>query len=141
MTTTAEEATHLTNDDVQRWLDRYIAAWRSYDPGAIGDLFSENATYRYHPYDDEPVTGRDAIVADWVEDPDESGTWDAWYKPYAVDGDRAVAVGESRYTNPDGSLRDLYYNLWTLQFDGDGRCVDFVEYYMALPDKMKASRA
>jgi hypothetical protein len=130
----------MTHDDVQSWLDRYIGAWRSYDPGEIGDLFGEDAEYRYHPYDEEPVKGRDAIVADWVEDPDEAGTWDAWYNPYAVDGDRAVAIGESRYTNPDGSLRDLYYNLWTLRFDADGRCVDFVEYYMALPDKMKSSK-
>jgi hypothetical protein len=130
----------MTHHDVQRWLDRYVAAWRSNDPGAIGDLFGQAATYRYHAYD-EPVTGRDAIVADWLEDPDEADTWDAWYKPYAVDGDRAVAVGESRYTNPDGSLRDLYYNLWTLRFDDDGRCVDFVEYFNALPDKLKAAHA
>jgi ketosteroid isomerase-like protein len=130
----------MTHDDVQNWLDRYVAAWKSNDPGDIGELFAEDATYRYHAYD-EPVTGRDAIVADWLEEPDEPGTWDAWYKPYAVDGDRAVAVGESRYTNEDGSLRDLYYNLWTLRFDDDGRCVDFVEYFNALPDKMKASHA
>ena len=131
----------MTHDDVQRWLDRYIAAWQTYDQAEIADLFSTDATYRYHPYDDEPVTGRDAIVADWVEDQDEAGTWDAWYKPYAVDGDRAVAIGESRYTKPDGSLQDLYYNLWTLRFDADGRCVDFVEYFMPLPDKMKAAKA
>ena len=76
-----------------------------------------------------------------MDDPDEAGSWDAWYKPFAVDGDRAVAIGESRYTDSDDSLRDLYYNVWTLQFDDDGRCVDFVEYFMALPDKMKVSRA
>jgi hypothetical protein len=58
-----------------------------------------------------------------------------------VDGDRAVAIGESRYRKPDGSLRDLYYNLWTLEFDGEGRCIEFVEYFMPLPDKMKASKA
>jgi len=31
------------------WLDDYVAAWRSYDPEAIGALFSEDAEYRYHP--------------------------------------------------------------------------------------------
>jgi len=130
----------MTHDDVQRWLDRYVAAWRSYDAAEIGDLFAADAMYRYHPYDEVPVKGRDAIVVDWVDDPDEPRSWDAWYKPYSVDGDRAVAIGETAYTNSDGSLRDLYYNVWTLQFDDDGRCVDFVEYFMALPDKMKASR-
>ena len=51
-----------------------------------------------------------------------------------------MAIGESRYTNPDGSLRDLYFNLWTLRFDDDGRCVEFVEYFMELPERLKASR-
>ena len=128
----------MTHDDVQGWLDRYIAAWQSYDPAAIADLFGPDATYRYHPWDGEPVIGRDAIVADWLEKPDEARTWEASYRPYAVDGNLATAVGESRYTNPDGSLRDLYYNHWTLRFDDDGRCVDFVEYYMALPTRLHA---
>ncbi len=130
----------LTREHVQQWLDRYVDAWRTYDPKAIGELFAENASYRYHPYDPEAVTGRDAIVANWREDQDEPGSWSAQYEPYAVDGDRAVAIGESRYTNPDGSLRDLYFNLWTLRFDDQGRCVDFVEYFMELPERLKASR-
>ncbi len=127
----------MTHEDVQRWLDRYVEAWQTYDPALIADLFSVEATYRYHPYDEEPVAGRDAIVADWLDSPDAVGSWTARYEPYTVEGDRAVAIGESRYVKPDGSLRDLYYNLWTLRFDADGRCTDFVEYYMALPDSRK----
>ena len=136
----------VTRDAVQQWLDRYVDAWRTYDPKAIGELFAENATYRYHPYDPEAVIGREAIVRDWTEPSgaassrDDPDSWTAHYEPYAIDGDRAVAVGESRYTNPDGSLRDLYFNLWTLRFDDAGRCVDFVEYFMELPERLKASR-
>jgi uncharacterized protein (TIGR02246 family) len=130
----------MTRDEVQRWLDDYVAAWRSYDPELIADLFAEDAEYRYHPWD-EPVVGREAIVADWLgggsspsaSTRDAPGTYDGKYVPYAVDGDRAVAVGESRYTHPDGSFRTVYYNLWTLRFDDDGRCVDFVEYFMEPP--------
>ena len=140
-----EEQVAITRDAVQRWLDRYVDAWRTYDPDAIGDLFAEDATYKYHPYD-QPVTGRDAIVRSWTDPSgdasgrDDPDTWTAHYEPYAVDGDRAVAVGESRYTNPDGSLRDLYFNLWTLRYDDDVRCVEFVEYFVALPERLKASR-
>jgi len=97
---------HVTRDDVQRWLDAYVDAWRTYDRGAIGDLFAEDARYAYQPYR-EPVVGREAIVADWLEDPDAAGSWDARYEPYAVDGDRAVAVGESRYLETDGSLKTV----------------------------------
>ncbi len=136
----------VTHEGVQGWLDRYVDAWRTYDPQAIGDLFAENATYRYHPYDPEAVTGREAIVQAWTEPSgdassrDDPGSWTAQYEPYAIDGDRAVAIGESRYTNPDGSLRDLYFNLWTLRFDDEGRCTEFVEYFMELPERLKASR-
>jgi hypothetical protein len=129
----------VTHDDVQGWLDQYIAGWKSYDPVAIGDLFGEDAEYRYHPWDD-PLVGRDAIVADWLEAPDAAGTWQARYEPFAVDGDRATAIGTTRYLNPDGSFRTLYDNVWTLRFDRDGRCVDFVEYFMELPERLRAGR-
>ena len=122
----------MTRDDVQRWLDAYVAAWHSYDPDEIGALFAEDATYRYHPWD-EPVTGREAIVADWRDDQDTAGTWEAHYEPFALDGDRAVAIGESRYLRPDGSQRDLYHNVFLLRFDGDGRCTEFVEYFIEQP--------
>src|ERR671914_328363 len=122
----------MDRDSVQAWLDRYVAAWRSYDPAAIGDLFSEDATYRYHPWDegDDVPRGRDAIVSDWVEPEgqasqrDEPGSWEAQYEPYAVDGSRAVAVGWSRYfTDATGSAeRTLYHNAYLLEFDDDGRC-------------------
>ena len=28
-------------------------------------------------------------------------------------------------------MKTLYYNNWLLRFDGRGRCVEFVEYFMA----------
>jgi hypothetical protein len=128
----------MTRDDVQRWLDAYVEAWRTYDAAAIGDLFSEGASYAYQPYR-APTVGRDAIVADWLDEQDPAGSWAARYEPYAVDGDRAVAVGESRYLNPDGTLRTLYYNVWLLRFDADGRCSEFVEYWRELPEDQRAS--
>ena len=121
----------MTRDDVQGWLDRYVEAWQSYDPAAIGDLFSDDVRYAYQPYR-EPVVGRDAVVADWLESPDDPGSWEARYEPYAVDGDRAVAVGESRYLE-NGKLAHLFYNVWLLRFDGEGRCSEFVEYWREHP--------
>ena len=100
----------LSHPAFQAWLDRYVAAWRSYDPAAIGDLFSEDATYRYHP-EDEPVRGRGAIVASWLEDRDEPGTYDAHYEPLAIDGEEHVARGWSRYYTSGGDLRDEYWNI------------------------------
>jgi hypothetical protein len=39
-------AAPLTSDDVQTWLDRHVAAWRSNDPDLIGALFTEDVVYR-----------------------------------------------------------------------------------------------
>src|SRR5438552_14906420 len=62
----------------QDWLNRYIDAWRTGDSTAIGDLFSADAAYFYGPYR-EPVVGREAIVRDWLANPDEPGSWEAEY--------------------------------------------------------------
>lgn len=115
----------------QAWLDRYIAAWRSADAGAIGDLFSPDAAYSYGPYRD-PVHGRDAVVADWLDSPDAPDSWEAEYRPLAVDGDVAVAIGESRYTNGR-----TYSNIFVCRFDGDGRCSEFREWFMEHPRNPK----
>ena len=32
----------MDHGSAQEWLDRYVAAWRSYDPAAIGALFSDD---------------------------------------------------------------------------------------------------
>ena len=91
----------MEHADVQRWLDAYVDAWRSYDASGIGDLFAEDATYRWHPWDE---------------------------------GDRAVAIGVSRYLRADGSLDREYHNVFLCRFDADGRCVEFTEYFMRRTD-------
>ena len=114
----------VTNADVQRWLDAYIAAWSSYDAAEIAGLFTDDATYRYDPFS-EPVVGGAAIAADWLEDRDAPGSWEAEYRPFVVDGDRAVGVGETRY--PLEGKR--YGNAYVLEFAADGRCSAFTEWY------------
>jgi ketosteroid isomerase-like protein len=122
----------LERADVARWLERYVAAWKSGDRDAIGDLFTADARYRYHPYD-EPVEGRDAIVASWLEDPDAPGTFEAGYECFAVDADAAVAVGTSTYREQGGEVTQVFDNTFLLRFDADGRCSDFTEWYMKRP--------
>ena len=125
----------MTADDVQAWLDRYVRAWQTYDPDAIGELFSEEAEYRYAPWS-EPVRGRHAIVGSWLapdgdaSERDEPGTYDARYAPWVVQGDRAIAVGTSDYlSGPAGRLERRYHNVFLLEFDPEGRCRSFTEWY------------
>jgi SnoaL-like protein len=131
----------VTREEVQAWLDAYVAAWKSYERAAIEALFSEDVEYRYHPYD-EPIRGREAVVRSWLgegdhpdaSERDEHGTYDAAYAPVAVDEDVAVATGASTYLDDDGSVGDVYDNCFVMRFDADGRCRQFTEWYVERPD-------
>lgn len=118
--------------DVQAWLDRYVEAWRANDPELIKALFTDDAVYRYRPYDDpeRSFTGNAAIVESWLDDTDAPDAWDAEYEPFAVEDDRAVAVGFSRYRATDTEPEKTYHNAYLLRFAPDGRCVEFSEFYM-----------
>ena len=89
----------MTREDVQSWLDAYVEAWRTYDPASIAALFTEDAAYAYHPWDEgeEVVRGRDAIVENWFEEQDQPGSWEAQYRTLLVEGERAVATGTTSY--------------------------------------------
>ncbi len=64
----------MTTESVAAWVDRYVAAWESNDPAAIGGLFAADASYRQRP-SDESWQGRDVIVANWLDIKDDPGTW------------------------------------------------------------------
>jgi hypothetical protein len=134
----------MDRSKAQAWLDAYIEAWKTYDRGQVEALFAEDATYRYHPYDsgDDVLHGRAEVVSSWLE-PDGSassrdaeGSYDAQYDVYAVDGERVVAVGWSKYFTDAtrATLDRTYYNVFLLEFDGTGRCREFTEYFMKEPD-------
>lgn len=120
----------IDHASITAWLNDYVAAWKSYDPAAIGALFSDDARYYYGPFD-EPLVGRAAIVASWLEDPDEPGSYDAQYHPVAVDGVTAVCNGRSQYFAPGSKTVGAEFdNIFVMRFDADGRCAEFREWYM-----------
>lgn len=130
-------AATLTHEAVKAWLDAYEHAWQTYDKAEIEALFTDNAEYRWHPAD-EPEQGRDAIVFAWLNPGgdasgrDVPGTYQGAYVPYAVDGNRAVAVGTSTYWTDAtrATVARVYYNNWLLEFGADGRCSSFTEYWI-----------
>ena len=128
----------MLREDVDRWLKDYVAAWKSYDRGQIEALFAEDISYRYHPEDDA-IEGRAAVVESWLGEGDhadastrdEPGTYDAAYRAVAVDGQVAVATGMSSYReSPDGPVARVYDNCFVMQFDSEGRCREFTEWFV-----------
>ncbi len=131
----------MDRGQIDSWLTAYVEAWRTYDREQIAALFSADAKYRYHPHD-EWIRGRDAIASSWrgesdleaASTPDEPGTWQAEYHAIAVDGDVAVAVGSTKYSDdPGGPVDRIYDNCFVLSFDADGLCREFTEWYVERP--------
>jgi ketosteroid isomerase-like protein len=128
----------MTREDVDRWLEAYVEAWKSYDRDKIAELFADDINYRFHPGDD-PIVGRDAVVQSWLgegdypdaSDRDEPGTYEAAYKAVAVEGDRAVATGITSYSDsPGGPVVRVYDNCFVMQFDSKGHCRQFTEWFV-----------
>ena len=131
----------MERDKVDRWLNDYVEAWKTYDRDQIVGLFAEDVSYRYHPYDD-PVTGREAVVESWLgsgatvgsSTRDEEGTYDASYQAIAVDGDVAIATGSSSYREtPSGPVVKVFDNCFVMRFDSGGRCREFIEWFIQRP--------
>jgi len=111
----------------EAWVAGYVAAWESNDPEQIGALFTDDAVYLTAP-DAEPRRGRDAIVAGWLEDLDEPGTWSFDWKILDEHDDFVVVQGRTEYP-----ARKDYLNLWIIRLADDGRATEYTEWYMARP--------
>ena len=121
----------MNRESLQAWLDKYVDAWRTYESSKIRDLFSEDALYFYSPFDEQNhLRGREAIVEDWLKQPDPVGSWEGHYVPVAVEGNIGVAHGRTRYFTADGTIRREFDNIFVIHFDDTGRCTRFREWFM-----------
>ena len=120
----------MNHADAQGWIDRYLAAWKTNDRDDITALFAEDVEYRYHPFDEPILGGRAGVVDSWLEDTDPPEAWDAEYFVHAVDGNKVVATGSTRYFATDKEQAKVYYNCFLIDLDDDGRCTSFTEYYI-----------
>jgi len=117
------------------WLDRYEQAWRNNDAAQIRALFTDDAVYRWHPWE-EPADGADGgeeIVQAWLEQPDDPDDWTLECEPLAVNGELGVARCVTRYRATARGPARVYHNIWLVSLTDDGRCSDFTEYYMKEP--------
>lgn len=115
-------------DAIASWVLRYVQAWSSNDPEAIGVLFAEDARYFTEPHA-APWVGRAAIVEGWLRHKDAPGTWGFRFEVLGVDDNVGFVRGWTEYHDEHD-----YSNLWVVSLDESGICTEFVEWYIAVPD-------
>jgi ketosteroid isomerase-like protein len=115
----------MLRDDVTNWIDGYERAWRTAGTDALGDLFTDDASYLQGPYE-TPKVGLEQIATMWEDTrdgPDEAFRMTS--EVVAVDGTTAVARVEVHYGDP---VQRKYRDLWLMRFADDGRCRAFEEW-------------
>lgn len=115
--------------EIGDWVRRYVDAWESNDPEEIGALFTDDARYFTAPYR-QPWTGREGIVAGWLDRKDEPGGWRFSWELLGADDDLGFVKGLTSYE--DGSD---YSNLWVIRVEEDGRASEFIEWWMQVEDE------
>jgi uncharacterized protein (TIGR02246 family) len=115
----------VDREDLRRWIDGYVRAWRTPGTDGLASVFTPDATYLAAPFD-PPVRGLEAIARFWEaerESAEEVFTFD--WEPVAVDGSVGVARVDVRYGNP---VARTYRDLWIVTLADDGRCSGFEEW-------------
>ena len=117
--------------DIDRWLERYQAAWLSDDSVAIAALFTGDVRYYTAPFS-EPLVGIEALCVFWLEQGESRLPWTFDYQVVAREGDLYVVQAVTCY--PKGTAgapgAEEFHNLWLVTLSGDGRVREFVEYFM-----------
>jgi SnoaL-like domain len=113
--------THLTADQIDDWVGRYLAAWLSNDPADIAAVFAVDAESHELPYatDSENLA---EITAVWLERAGWEGTgnWTFEWEQVAVNGDTFVVTGIGHYP----ALGD-FNNLWVVTLNESGKATMF----------------
>lgn len=110
------------------WIGRYIRAWDTNDPEDIRSLFTPDAEYRDGP-STEPWIGHDAILAGWLGQKDDPGTWSFEHELTAVDG--AIAIIRGRTSYPSSTTKSRQYdNLMVIRLADDGRASSFTDWFV-----------
>jgi ketosteroid isomerase-like protein len=122
------------------WIAEYERAWRAPGTEALGELFTEDASYSTAPYE-TPHVGLAAIAEMWEAERSGPGEkFEMSSEIVAVEGDTGVARVLVKYGSPadEGRLhrqREEYRDLWIVRLDASGRCIHFEEWPFWPPDQ------
>jgi hypothetical protein len=117
----------MGGDRLSAWLEGYVRAWESNRPEDIAALFTEDARYFTAPYRD-PWVGREGVIEGWLGRREEPGTWSFRWEIRAVCNGVGFVHGWTSYPQEEHDYR----NLWEITLDDEGRCSEFIEWWMSV---------
>lgn len=111
---------------VTSWIEAYGRAWRDRDDDAVGELFTNGAVYRSHPFR-EPLRGREAIRDYWRQATGPLTSIVVTFGRPIADGCRAAV--EWWAVLGDGQAATTLPGALILRFDEHGQCEELREYW------------
>jgi ketosteroid isomerase-like protein len=119
----------MTREDVERWIARYEAAWRAGDAEAAAGLFTEDCTFRSHPFRDR----EDARAYTRRVFADEEAVQPRFGEP-VVEGDRAAV--EYWAAMREDALDLTLAGCLMMRFAPDGRCSAMRDAWATAPGRL-----
>ena len=109
--------------DVEAWVERYVAAWRTPGTELLTTLFTEDATYAPSPWS-TPLVGLARLAEFWEAERDSAAEeFEIASEVVAVDGSTGVVRVAVDY-----AAGHRWRDLWLVQLDSDSRCYVFEEW-------------
>jgi hypothetical protein len=116
----AVAAAVVTQQQVEKWVEGYVRAWRTSVAKDITPLFTAKAECHEWPYVTDWI-GREEIVQGWLSrEAWQQGGWDFEWSILMITGDTAAIGGTGVYKE-----LGTFANLWTVTFDNRGKCTMF----------------
>ncbi|MFZ5807651.1 MAG: nuclear transport factor 2 family protein [Chloroflexota bacterium] len=118
----------LTHETFDRWMTAYGCASAENDPQASTELFTRDACYYENPFI-EPMIGRDAIYQYWYKGAQTLKDKESVYEILAINDNLGIARWQSKFTVIESGRRFALDCLFVAEFDDDGLCRIFREWW------------
>lgn len=118
----------LTQEFFQAWMESYGKASRQNDPRASANLFAENAAYYETPFA-EPRIGRESIYEYWNKGTQTLKDKESTFEILSVKDHLGIARWQSKFTVIESDKRVALDCLFVVEFDKDGLCQTFREWW------------
>lgn len=118
----------LNIEQFSAWLQAYGKASQENNAKASSELFTQDALYFETPFD-EPITGREAIYKYWLRGAQTLQDKESTYQILSVKDNFGIARWQSKFTNKETGKRYALDCLFLVEFDEQGLCCEFREWW------------